>query len=93
LCARRSWCEELYRDDGVYSYGSGWNMAALVAFVIGVLPNIPGFLNAAFPASFPTWRKASRTSIPTHGSWARHFRRRVWRHDEGKVAALQQARA
>jgi NCS1 family nucleobase:cation symporter-1 len=27
-------------------------MAALVAFIIGVLPNIPGFLNAAFPASF-----------------------------------------
>jgi NCS1 family nucleobase:cation symporter-1 len=44
---------ELYRDNGVYSYGSGWNSAALVAFVIGVLPNIPGFLNAAFPAAFP----------------------------------------
>jgi NCS1 family nucleobase:cation symporter-1 len=24
-----------------------------VAFAIGVAPNIPGFLNAAFPASFP----------------------------------------
>jgi NCS1 family nucleobase:cation symporter-1 len=44
---------ELYRDGGQYSYGSGWNMAALIAFVIGVAPNIPGFLNAAFPASFP----------------------------------------
>jgi NCS1 family nucleobase:cation symporter-1 len=44
---------ELYREDGQYSYGNGWNMAALIAFVIGVLPNIPGFLNAAFPASFP----------------------------------------
>ena len=44
--------EQLYRDDGVYSYGSGWNMAAIVAFVLGVAPNIPGFLNAAFPASF-----------------------------------------
>nr|WP_187364353.1 NCS1 family nucleobase:cation symporter-1 [Massilia genomosp. 1] len=43
----------LYRDDGVYSYGNGWNVAAVVAFVAGVLPNIPGFLNAAFPASFP----------------------------------------
>ncbi len=42
----------LYRNDGVYSYGSGWNMAAVTAFVVGVLPNIPGFLNAAFPASF-----------------------------------------
>ena len=44
---------ELYREDGVYSYGSGWNVAALVAFAVGVAPNVPGFLNAAFPASFP----------------------------------------
>ncbi len=44
--------DALYKDDGVYSYGSGWNMAAIVAFVFGVAPNIPGFLNAAFPASF-----------------------------------------
>jgi nucleobase:cation symporter-1, NCS1 family len=42
----------LYRADGEYSYGSGWNAAAIGAFVLGVLPNIPGFLNAAFPASF-----------------------------------------
>jgi NCS1 family nucleobase:cation symporter-1 len=45
--------DQLYRDDGAYSYGNGWNMAAVLAFVAGVLPNIPGFLNAAFPASFP----------------------------------------
>jgi NCS1 family nucleobase:cation symporter-1 len=45
--------DQLYRDNGIYSYGNGWNMAAIVAFVAGVLPNIPGFLNAAFPASFP----------------------------------------
>jgi NCS1 family nucleobase:cation symporter-1 len=43
---------QLYRENGVYSYGNGWNMAAIVAFVAGVAPNIPGFLNAAFPASF-----------------------------------------
>ncbi|WP_317203561.1 NCS1 family nucleobase:cation symporter-1 [Janthinobacterium sp.] len=43
---------QLYRADGQYSYGNGWNMAALLAFVVGVLPNIPGFLNAAFPQSF-----------------------------------------
>jgi NCS1 family nucleobase:cation symporter-1 len=43
----------LYKDDGQYSYGNGWNIAAVLAFVLGVLPNIPGFLNAAFPASFP----------------------------------------
>lgn len=44
---------QLYKEDGKYSYGSGWNPAALVAFVVAVLPNIPGFLNAAFPSAFP----------------------------------------
>ena len=44
---------DLYREDGQYSYGTGWNTAAIVAFILGVAPNIPGFLNAAFPASFP----------------------------------------
>jgi NCS1 family nucleobase:cation symporter-1 len=45
---------QLYRHDGIYSYGNGWNIAAIVAFLAGVMPNIPGFLNAAFPASFPS---------------------------------------
>jgi nucleobase:cation symporter-1, NCS1 family len=44
--------DQLYLNDGKYSYRNGWNSAALVAFVLGVAPNIPGFLNAAFPASF-----------------------------------------
>ena len=45
--------EQLYRDQGAYTYANGWNYAAIIAFVVGVLPNIPGFMNAAFPASFP----------------------------------------
>jgi nucleobase:cation symporter-1, NCS1 family len=45
--------DELYREGGRYSYRGGWNVAAIVAFVVGVAPNIPGFLNAAFPAAFP----------------------------------------
>ncbi|ALK95941.1 nitrate reductase [Massilia sp. WF1] len=45
--------DQLYRDDGIYTYRNGWNTAAIVAFVAGVLPNIPGFLNAAFPDAFP----------------------------------------
>lgn len=44
---------ELYRDHGIYAYTGGWNGVAVAAFVLGVAPNIPGFLNAAFPASFP----------------------------------------
>jgi len=46
--------DELYQEQGQYAYNNGWNMAAVFAFVLGVLPNIPGFLNAAFPAAFPT---------------------------------------
>jgi NCS1 family nucleobase:cation symporter-1 len=53
--------DQLYRDDGVYSYGNGWNMAAVIAFLAGVLPNIPGFLNAAFPASFPSVGEGFKT--------------------------------
>jgi len=44
---------DLYVEGGRYSYRGGWNMAAVIAFVVGVAPNIPGFLNAAFPAAFP----------------------------------------
>ncbi|MDD2877767.1 MAG: NCS1 family nucleobase:cation symporter-1 [Acidiphilium sp.] len=50
---RRLDVDELYRADGRYSYRNGWNMAAVVALTLSVLPNLPGFLNAAFPAVFP----------------------------------------
>jgi len=53
--------DQLYRHDGIYGYGNGWNKAALAAFALGVLPNIPGFLNAAFPASFPDVGEAFKT--------------------------------
>ena len=45
--------EELYREGGQYSYRGGWNWVAVLAFVLGVLPNLPGFLGAAFPQNFP----------------------------------------
>lgn len=44
---------ELFNENGEYSYTGGWNMAAVVAMLVGVLPNLPGFLHTAFPASFP----------------------------------------
>lgn len=53
--------EQLYRHDGAYGFGNGWNMAAIVAFVAGVAPNIPGFLNAAFPGAFPDVGEAFKT--------------------------------
>ncbi len=43
----------LYEARGAYSYSGGWNWVAVAAFALGVAPNVPGFLNAAFPASFP----------------------------------------
>lgn len=37
----------LFDADGEYRYRGGWNLRALAALVIGVLPNLPGFLKAA----------------------------------------------
>ena len=37
----------LYRREGPYSYGGGFNRAAIVAFIVGVAPNVPGFLHQA----------------------------------------------
>jgi NCS1 family nucleobase:cation symporter-1 len=44
--------EALYNENGEYAYGSGWNGIAIAALVLGVLPNVPGFLHAAFPQAF-----------------------------------------
>jgi NCS1 family nucleobase:cation symporter-1 len=38
--------DDLYRRGGIYEYVNGWNPAAVVATVLGVLPNLPGFLHA-----------------------------------------------
>jgi NCS1 family nucleobase:cation symporter-1 len=45
--------EALFRESGEYGYRGGWNPVALAAFILGVLPNFPGFLNSAFPQVFP----------------------------------------
>jgi len=39
--------EGLYRHEGPYTYMAGFNPAALIAFVVAVLPNLPGFAHAA----------------------------------------------
>jgi NCS1 family nucleobase:cation symporter-1 len=38
--------DDLYRRGGVYEYRGGVNWIAITAFVLGVLPNLPGFLAA-----------------------------------------------
>ncbi len=46
--------DALFRHGGAYGYRGGWNPAALIALVVGVLPNLPGFLQAAgFVAEVP----------------------------------------
>lgn len=50
--------DELYREDGRYWFSGGFNRAAVIALVVGILPNGPGFLTTvkALPAdSFPLW--------------------------------------
>jgi NCS1 family nucleobase:cation symporter-1 len=37
----------LYQHEGPYRYVAGFNPAALIAFAVAVLPNVPGFLHQA----------------------------------------------
>ncbi|WP_414691787.1 NCS1 family nucleobase:cation symporter-1 [Noviherbaspirillum sp.] len=39
--------DALFRADGEYGYANGWNLRAVIALVLGVLPNLPGFFKAA----------------------------------------------
>ncbi len=39
--------DDLFKADGRYAGQKGWNWAGLIAFAIGVAPNLPGFLHAA----------------------------------------------
>ena len=36
--------DDLYRRGGEYEYSNGWNLQALIAFALGVLPCLPGYL-------------------------------------------------
>lgn len=36
--------KDLYRRGGEYEYSNGWNVQALIAFALGVLPCLPGYL-------------------------------------------------
>lgn len=35
---------QLYQTGGIYAYTSGFSLAAIAAFALAVLPNLPGFL-------------------------------------------------
>jgi NCS1 family nucleobase:cation symporter-1 len=36
--------DDLYKEQGDYTYYKGFNFVAIFAFVVGVIPNVPGFL-------------------------------------------------
>ncbi|MBC7884712.1 MAG: NCS1 family nucleobase:cation symporter-1 [Saprospiraceae bacterium] len=49
---------DLYDSKGIYSFTNGFNIKAIAALIIGILPNIPGFLvtiGLVSPDLFPTW--------------------------------------
>ena len=49
---------ELYQHDGQYSFKNGFNSKAIIALLLGILPNVPGFLvtiKIISPASVPVW--------------------------------------
>jgi nucleobase:cation symporter-1, NCS1 family len=50
--------DELYSHAGRYGYKKGFNTTAIIALLIGILPNIPGFLlqvKVVSPNAFPSW--------------------------------------
>ncbi|MBC7587527.1 MAG: cytosine permease, partial [Chitinophagaceae bacterium] len=38
--------DDLYNHQGIYSFKNGFNGAAIIALLIGIAPNVPGFLVA-----------------------------------------------
>jgi nucleobase:cation symporter-1, NCS1 family len=49
---------DLYSHSGQYSFGSGYNSRAIAALVLGILPNVPGFLveiKVVSKDSMPAW--------------------------------------
>ncbi|SEK57519.1 nucleobase:cation symporter-1, NCS1 family [Chitinophaga rupis] len=49
---------ELYNPAGSYSFSRGFNIPAVAALLIGILPNVPGFLvtiKAIAPDAVPAW--------------------------------------
>jgi NCS1 family nucleobase:cation symporter-1 len=36
--------DDLYKLKGIYTFSNGFNRIAVVALLLGILPNVPGFL-------------------------------------------------
>jgi len=49
---------DLYKEDGAYTFNNGFNYKAIVALLLGILPNLPGFLlqiKVISATAFPEW--------------------------------------
>lgn len=50
--------DDLYRSKGQYRFSGGYNIVAVIALLLGILPNVPGFLTTIGVISkdvFPEW--------------------------------------
>jgi NCS1 family nucleobase:cation symporter-1 len=47
--------DELYNPEGIYSFTNGFNRYALITLLLGILPNVPGFLATIGLISVPSW--------------------------------------
>ncbi len=50
--------EDLYNAKGAYTFNKGSNNRAIISLLLGIIPNIPGFLlqiKVISPTAFPSW--------------------------------------
>ncbi|RYG25487.1 MAG: nitrate reductase, partial [Chitinophagaceae bacterium] len=50
--------DQLYNSDGIYKFKNGFNRNAIIALLLGILPNLPGFLvqvKLIAADAFPAW--------------------------------------
>ncbi len=50
--------DDLYNTKGIYSFNKGFNVSAILALILGILPNVPGFLmtiKVVDASAFPQW--------------------------------------
>ncbi|MES2649860.1 MAG: NCS1 family nucleobase:cation symporter-1 [Bacteroidota bacterium] len=57
----------LYQANGIYSYSKGFNPAAVIALLLGILPNVPGF--------FVTIKMLPADILP---QWVNHLYNYAW---------------
>lgn len=58
---------ELYQHNGQYSYNKGFNVKAIIALLLGILPNLPGFLT-----------QIKAMNIGTVWPWVAHLYNYAW---------------